>query len=135
MQDSSWLVRLVPLGVVGLLVWFVRARNIVTDPTGDQRSFVAVAPVVVFVVMSVGVLVVAWRAARRGALQPGERLFVLTSAAASAGWWLMRSIVIIGNDHSVAFTVVHLLLAAVTIGASVWAVLGIRTTQPAIAAG
>lgn len=135
MRDPSWLVRLVPLGVVGLLAWFVRARNIVEDPTGDQRSFGSVAPVVVFVVLSLWVLVIAWRASRRGALRASERLVVVISAAASTAWWLMRSIAIVLDHHSLAFTVVHLVLASLTIGASMWALLGLRDAQPAIATG
>ncbi len=129
MAAPRWLFRLVPLGLLGILAWFVRARNIVEDP--DQQQLGAIVPVAVFLGLSVGLMVIAWWAAKRGSITAHERRFVIVSAALSVLWWVIRSLDIIVEDHSLAFTGVHLVLAGSIVFASVWAVAGMRSGSSA----
>jgi hypothetical protein len=90
-----------------LLIWLSRIRNIWADEalsTGGQLARTGVA--VLFVVLAAV-------AALRPALVPVFALW-------TAGYWAVRGVQIILNDHGLGFTVVHTVLALVSIGLAAW---------------
>ena len=94
-----------------VFVWTTRIRNVLGDDSLDggakagrvalSLSFTALAGLVV------------WAALRHGdRLRPA----VLLLAGWTVGVWVVRSVGIARGGHSAAFVVVHLVLAAVSIG-------------------
>lgn len=107
------------------LVWTTRLRNIWADDAlsdGDRwgRTMLALSFTALGVLLAVGLL-------RRSAWASWA---VRLLAGWTAGVWVVRSIGIATVDHEAAFVVVHLVLAAVSIGL---AVLAWRGTTPASA--
>jgi hypothetical protein len=109
------------LGAWTLFVWIGRVRNLVR---GDESAWWFV-PVVLF--LAGGALcLVAWRWGRE-AYGP----LVAAFAALGAAYWIARSIVVALSDRSVGFTLVHLVLAAVTVGLSAAVLRRLRRTDMA----
>lgn len=109
-----------------LLVWTTRIGNIWNDSeltTGEQWGRTALALSFTVLALTVGVEVL-----RQAAWQP-------LAVRALAGWtvavWVVRSFGITTANHDVAFVVVHLVLAAVSI---VLSVLAVREVAPRRAA-
>lgn len=105
------------------LVWTTRLRNIWADEAlsdGEKwgRTALALSFTVLAVVVVVGLV-------RRTAW---HSLAVRLLAGWTVGVWGVRSIGIASADHEAAFVVVHLVLAAVSIGL---AGLAVWTTDPA----
>ena len=123
-------------------VWTTRISNIWRDDgltTGEKWSATAVA--VSFTVLAIAVVVTFLR--RSG---PRATLAVDALAAWTTGVWVVRAIGITFGDRSVGFKVVHVVLAAVSIGLAYLACREVRrprdvepatpgATTPAPAAG
>jgi hypothetical protein len=114
----------VGLAIWTLFVWLTRVRNALGD--GDlgvaDRTFSLVLATSFLVLAG---LVLQAVIGRRGHL--GRAVLVL------AGWttvvWIVRGVGIATGDHSIAFVVVHLLLAAISIGLSAVAVRSVATLR------
>lgn len=99
-------------------VWSTRFGTIWSDDGLDTAGKLGrTALALSFTVLALAVAVTAWRRAW-GAM----RSTVVALAAWTTVVWVPRSVGIVVGDHSAAFKVVHLVLAVVSIGLSVWAV-------------
>lgn len=99
-----------------LFVWGNRLVNISQDPGGfSSAGFWTLATALTFVAL--GLVLGFANATRSGLLAPIVGLL----AALTIGVWLIRGVDIALGDHSVPFIAVHLVLAVVSIGLSVWA--------------
>ncbi len=111
-----------------LFVWGNRVRNIVRDEgwVTHWRMAVAVAFVVIALcLLTASLLAASLLAAVFSKGVAGRRVDVvrpLGSALAVVGsiWWIVRDLGILVADHSVAFKVVHTVLATITVALSVW---------------
>ncbi len=100
-----------------LFVWGTRARNIVNDDTlnaGERvLAFTVTAAFVIGALATIIAVASGW-----------DRLRSLLAVVATftIGWWLIRSALILGHDHSVGFRVVHLILAVISgvLAAAAW---------------
>jgi hypothetical protein len=108
---------LLVLVVWTLVIWLSRLRNIWTDD--DLSSGGQMARTVVALVF-VGLAVVAWW---RPALAPGFAVWTI-------GYWSVRGVQIVLNDHPVGFTVVHTVLALISIGLAGWVLRGLPRRVP-----
>jgi hypothetical protein len=102
-----------------LFVWGGRLRNLAADPGGlaeANRWSLGASIGFVALALAVGVAVLAGFGGRR----PGRVALGLLAGAGMAVW-AVRAVDIALGDHSVGFIAVHLVLAAVTVGLSVWA--------------
>ena len=120
------------LAVWTLVVWGLRARNIVID---DDITAGAVIPAVCFlagVAVLVGLLVRNRTELARSWARAGAAVAVL-----GAGYWLVRTVEIAFDDHSVAFIIVHIILGGGTVVLSLGLLRAIRAwwTNEGIAAG
>ena len=99
-----------------LLVWTSRIRNVLAD---DDLSTAGrawrVGAAVLFVVLGAA-YAVAWR---RSSPRVDTLLAVLV--AWTIGWWSIRGIGILLDDHDVGFKVVHTVLMVISIGLAMWA--------------
>ena len=93
-----------------LFVWGTRVRNIGNDDTlgGGEKAFAFVV-CVVFIGAAIAMLamLVTRQSARLRALLP-------VFAVATVGWWVVRSVLIVAHDHSMAFRVVHIVLGIIS---------------------
>lgn len=110
--------RLPVLALVGwtLFVWVTRMNNIVHDDdlsTGGMAWRLGAAAI--FVALAVAVAVSLRLAPTRMAPILGV-LVVWT-----VGWWLVRGVGILLDDHDAGFKVVHTILMLVSIGVAMWA--------------
>jgi hypothetical protein len=98
-----------------LLLWSTRVRNAVADDSlvGWSRTW-QVGIAVIFVVVGLG-LGVSSIVRARIAVPVGVGLAVFGSL-----WWTVRWVGILLHDHSLAFTIVHTILAIGTVAISVW---------------
>lgn len=110
---------LVAFGAWTLFVWATRIGTAV-----DEEAWDRVVLAVVFTVVGVGLLALAWRARGR-ALTGGEVRLVQAAAVWTVGVWVVRGVQIALADHEAAFIVVHVVLAVVSIALAVQTV---RTT-------
>jgi hypothetical protein len=110
-----------------VLVWTARIGNIWRDDdlsTSDKvgRTLLALS----FTVLA-GAVVAMWR---------GNGKLFSRAVLALAGWtvlvWAVRDTKIVLGDHDVGFKLVHTVLALVSIGLAVWAVLSLRTPSGAL---
>jgi hypothetical protein len=115
------------LVVWGWFVWGGRIRNVNADPTlrgGDYWGPMLLSTS--FVLMGAVVAVLLWQ--RRQHPRSERRAAALTVAVrVLAGWttavWVVRAgDIALGGDHPAGFIAVHVVLAAVSIGLSAWAV-------------
>jgi hypothetical protein len=109
-----------------LLVWTTRIGNIWGDDALDTAGKVGrTALALSFTVLAVAVAVAALR---RG---PGPlRWTVAALASWTTGVWVVRSVGIVASDHDLGFTVVHLVLAAVSIVLAALAARSVRPERP-----
>ena len=99
-----------------LFVWVTRTRNVITDD--DLTNFGMawrVGAAVVFVVLALAALVAARRWPARATLLLGALVLWTT------GWWLIRGVGILLDDHEVGFKIVHSILMIVSIELAMWA--------------
>lgn len=123
---SSRLKLLGPLVVWTTLVWLSRLRNVWADD--DLTTAGQAVRTVVAAVFLAFALTLAYRLrARRGApLGPGDRALITAFVVWTVGFWLVRGIGIIVDDHPVGFTVIHtaLMIASIAIAGLAARVLG-----------
>lgn len=98
-----------------LLVWGLRTRNIIID--GDT-AVGAVVPVICF--LAGAAVLVAWIVRGSGGLTKPWAAALAAVGLFGIGYWLIRSSEIAFDDHSVAFIVVHAVLAVGTVVLSSW---------------
>lgn len=123
-----------------LFVWGGRFRNLAADPGGlSEASRWSLAGAVIFPLLALAVLclLVVGSGPRIGLtrnpvrpLMPPARALVIVLAGLTAAVWLVRAAAIAVADHSVGFVVVHLVLAAVSIGLAVLALVSVRAGYP-----
>lgn len=103
-----------PLVVWTMLIWVSRIRNIAEDDDlsgAGRTSSVAIA--VLFVVLAAATAVILWRS-RGGGLSQASGRFVVGFAVWTIGYWAIRVIEMLLDDHSGAFLAVHTALALVS---------------------
>lgn len=120
-----------PLVVWTLLVWSSRIRNIWTDDdltAGGQvlRTLIAV----VFLAFA-GALARALWVGRGQGLSGGDRVLLGTFVIWSVGFWLVRGIGIIVDDHTTGFTLIHTALMIASIGIALLAGSALSSTAAA----
>ncbi len=125
---SSRVASLLPLVVWTLVVWVSRLRNVWTDAdlsaSGQAWRTVVAA---VFLGFALALAVRLWQ--RRGReLTAGDRALVGLFVAWTIGFWLVRGIGIIVDDHDAAFTAVHTALMLASIGLASNAGRALRTS-------
>lgn len=105
------------LAVWTLLVWATRIANIWDDTaldTGEKLGRTGLA--VSFTVLGAAVLVALWRRTDR---------WVRPAVGALAAWttvvWVVRDVRIVGSDHDLGFTLVHVVLGVVSVALAVLA--------------
>lgn len=99
-----------------LLVWTTRIRNIWDDETLSLAGQVGrTALALAFTGFAVATILGWWRA-RRGATPGWLAPTVAGFAVWTIGVWVVRGVQIALADHSIRFVVVHLVLAAASIG-------------------
>lgn len=107
-----------------LFVWVGRVRNALGDPGLDDRGrsgplLLALSFVVPSLLLVAG-LVVAQR--RRRSLAPAASTLLRVLVAWTAVLWLFRAgDIVLTSDEGVAFVVVHVVLAVVSIALGAWA--------------
>ena len=105
-----------PLVLWTLFVWASRIRNIWSDDdlsTGGQvlRTFFAIVFLTFAIVLARRLYV-----SRGGELSAGDRRVLALFIAWTVGFWLVRGIGIIVDDHAATFTIVHTTLMVISIG-------------------
>ena len=104
-----------------VFVWGTRIRNILSDDAGAIALVVAVGLTVL------GVLTAVDAATRR------VRWAVPMAASATVAVWLVRMPQVLLHDHGIAFKVVHLVLAVVSVCLAVAAWRSVATREPVAA--
>ena len=104
-----------PLVFWTVFVWVVRIPNIWTDDgldIGGQalRMFFAVVFLLFAITMAYRLLIL------RGNLRRGDQRVLFLFISWTFGFWLIRGIKIIFDDHAASFKIVHAGLMAVSIG-------------------
>ncbi len=103
---------MVVLVSVTVVVWIGRIRNVLGDEDLDGTG-VAWRLVVAFVFLGLAAGIVVWSSRRR-------RL-VGVLCVWTVGFWLVRSIGMLVDDHDLGFKVVHTVLAIGSIAVAAWA--------------
>ena len=125
--DSHTVTRMVRWPIIAsalwtLFVWGTRVRNIAGDDdlSGGEQAF---GYLVSAVFLASAIAIVALLAVRRY-----DRLRVLLPAFAivTVGWWAVRSVLIVVNDHGWGFRIVHVVLGVIS---SVLAVAAARAAR------
>ena len=100
-------------------IWISRLRNVLgNDDLSSAAELWRISVVVVFVALAGGALW-AWRSRHD---EPGRsRWPVRVLCVWTVGFWTVRGVGIVLDDHTVGFTVVHTVLMAISIGLAVWA--------------
>jgi hypothetical protein len=131
-MSRRWSVLLI-FGLWTLLIWGTRIDNIWADAelaTGAKWWRTALAAS--FVIAGVAVLVTTWRLRR--AQTTGSDSVIRMVVGIAATWttvvWIIRALAIAIGDHDMAFIVVHLVLAVVSIGLAAWALVTVRRPNP-----
>ena len=99
-----------------LLVWTSRIRNVVADEdlsTGGRTWRIGAA--VVFIGLAG-----AYAVSLRWSVSWG-RSVLAALVVWTVGWWSIRGIGILLDDHDVGFKVIHTVLMAISIGLAMWA--------------
>ena len=105
-----------PLVVWTALIWISRIRNIWEDDelsTSGQMFSTAIA--VLFVALAVITGVLLWKS-RHGGLSRAGSMFIRGFAAWTIGYWVVRGIEILLDEHTGGFKAVHTALALVSCG-------------------
>ena len=106
-----------------LFVWGTRVRNLTGDDeiSGGERAF---GYLVSALFLAAALAIVALLVGRRF-----ERLRMLLPvfAIATVGWWTVRSVMILVNEHSWGFRIVHVVLGVIS---AVLAVVAWRAAGP-----
>jgi hypothetical protein len=120
-------------GVWSVFVWSTRLVNIWRDYllTTDEKVAASVIALV-FVVLGLTVIVIAvgfrrWPATR------GDVIAIGALAGWTGGVWFLRTIDIVGGDHSAAFVAVHVALAVISVALAGFAWRAVATVP--VAAG
>lgn len=120
-----------PLVLWTVFVWLSRLRNVWSDEdltTNGQLLRTGYAAV--FLIFGVGLAVRLW--ARRGQpLTSGDRRFLVAFLVWTVGFWLIRGIGIIVDDHEVGFTVIHTVLMIISLSIAGLAATALRPGSPA----
>jgi hypothetical protein len=93
-----------------MFVWGTRVRNIAGDDdmAGAEKAFgFLVCALFIGAAIVMLALLVASRWTSLRAVLP-------VFAIATAGWWALRSVLIVVNDHSMAFRIVHIVLGLIS---------------------
>ena len=93
-----------------MFVWGTRVRNIAGDDDmgGGEKAFgFLVCALFIGAAIAMLAMLVARRSASLRALLP-------VFAIATAGWWAVRSVIIVLNDHSMGFRIVHIVLGIIS---------------------
>jgi hypothetical protein len=92
-------------------IWLTRIRNILTDDSLDAGG--RVLWLVPALVLGLGGLVAlwAWWQGRAALARPLAAVLLATIV-----YWPVRTVIMLFGDHSAAFRLVHLVLAAVSVG-------------------
>ena len=119
-----------------LFVWGGRIRNVVADTeTQGAQRWGPLALSASFVVMALVTALLFARAGRAGEGRGASRVALRVLAGWTTAVWILRAgDIALAGDHAAGFVVVHVALAAVSIGLSAWAVLAERA-RPAPTAG
>ncbi len=105
-----------PLVAWTLFVWVSRIRNIWGDDdlsTGGQWLRTGFA--VIFLAFGTAMAVRLVRT-RESGLQRSDRILLQAFILWTVGFWLVRGIGIIVDDHEVGFTVIHTILMVISLG-------------------
>lgn len=110
-----------PLVAWTLFVWVSRLRNIWTnDDLSSGGQVLRTCFAVVFVAFGVGLTRLLW--VRRGSdLTSNDQKVLVAFVVWTIGFWLVRGIGIIVDDHNASFTIVHTILMVVSIGVALLA--------------
>ncbi len=110
------------LGAWTLLLWFTRVRNVLADAdlAGWSKTW-QLGISVIFVVVALG-LVGLSLAKDNPALRTLAIRISLGLAVFGSVWWAIRGVNTLFNDHSVAFKLVHTVLALGTMAISAWVI-------------
>jgi hypothetical protein len=123
-----------PLVVWTALIWISRIRNIWEDDDLSTRSqTISTLIAVVFVVLAVVTAVILYRSRRHGLSRISGGV-IMAFAAGTIGYWVVRGIEILFDDHSGGFKLLHTMLALVScaLAALAWrAVRGISDREVA----
>lgn len=105
-----------PLVAWTLFVWLSRIRNVWTNDDLSQGAQVLRTVVaVVFVALGVAMAQRLW-ARMESELTTNDRRFLTVFVVWTIGFWLVRGVGIIVDDHTASFTAVHTVLMAISIG-------------------
>ena len=100
-------------------VWLSRIRNVVGNddlsPSGEALRLVAAATFLALAGLGL------WAWMRRGVEPARATLALWLLCGWTIGYWAIRGIGIIIDDHSLGFTVVHTVLMTISIGLAIWA--------------
>jgi hypothetical protein len=93
-----------------MFVWGTRVRNIAGDDDmgGGEKAF---GSLVCAAFIGAAIAMLAMLVARRSA---SLRALLPVFAIATVGWWVVRSVIIVVNDHSMAFRIVHIALGIIS---------------------
>lgn len=129
--------RLRPYPVFALAAWslFVWTSRLglawETEPTLG-RKLLATVPVAIFVAIGAAVVALLLRRDVEASALPlsgAARMAALGAAAWTITYWVVRMPMIAVGPHEVAFKAVHAVLAAVSIGLSVWVLTALRSAR------
>ncbi|MGI9624016.1 MAG: hypothetical protein ACR2PK_14360 [Acidimicrobiales bacterium] len=110
---------LLPLVVWTLFVWVSRLRNIWSDDElSDTGQIIRTVVAVIFVAFAAATGVRLWQLRGR-ALETVDRWLIWAFIVWTIGFWLVRGVGIILDDHPIGFTVVHSVLMAISISLAV----------------
>jgi hypothetical protein len=105
-----------PLVVWTALIWVSRIRNIWNDAdlsTINRTLSTLIA--VVFIALAVVTAAILWRSHAEGLTSWGSK-FIVGFAAWTIGYWGIRAVEMLLDDHSGVFKAIHTVLALVSIG-------------------
>ena len=106
---------LAPLVVWTLFVWTSRLRNVwMDDDLGLSGQVIRTVMAAVFLAFGLATARLL-RVQRRRALESRHRMLVGGFIAWTIGFWLVRGVGIIVDDHTLGFTVVHTILMVISI--------------------
>ena len=108
-----------------LFVWGTRVRNIAGDDAldGVEKAFgLVVCAVFIGAALTMLALLLTRRYGRLRAVLP-------VFAVATVGWWAVRSVFVVVNDHSMAFRIVHIVLGIISsvLAVAAWRAVRVRS--------